>query len=126
MTMNGQIVRLTLQGFLAEVAPSNLQPGDRFDVSFTIPVLNASISEPVVMIKLYSQWGEQNRASSPTVTNAEKDPQGSTPVGPNLTSGSPKAEGRPVVHLIEVHFQSLGLTARSAITQFVRATGKPA
>lgn len=127
-TLNGQIVRLTLQGFLAEIAPSNLQPGDRFEVSFSIPVINTAVTEPGVMIKLYSQWGAQKndqKGSSSEPAAPEKDQPAPAPNAPNLTLGSPSAEGRPVVHLIEVHFQSLGLNARAAVSQFVRATGKP-
>ena len=49
------IVKLTEIGFLAEVAPTAMQPGEKFDCNFEIPVMNHAIAGPVALMKLYHQ-----------------------------------------------------------------------
>jgi len=50
-----RIVKLVLQGFLAEVDVGYIQPGDRFQVGFELPVSHHLVSENIVIVKLYNQ-----------------------------------------------------------------------
>jgi hypothetical protein len=110
-TTTGQVQKMTLEGFLAEIPSTPLQPGDRLEVSFEIPVFRVILKQSAVVVKLYNQWGATK--SQPKVSAA--------PNAGDLTFGSPTAEGLAVVQLIEVHFQPLTDTGRSAISQFMRA-----
>ena len=51
----GNIVKLTLIGFLAEV-PDAFLTGNKADVQFILPVLGLEFKEPVVVIKVYDQY----------------------------------------------------------------------
>ena len=113
----GQIQKVTLEGFLAEIPSTSLQPGDRLDISFELPVHRKSVVQTGVTVKLYSQWGAQKTAAAAVATPAPQAESTSS----NLTFGSPTAEGRAVVQLVEIHFQPLTDAGRSAISQFMRA-----
>jgi hypothetical protein len=52
------LVKLTQLGFLAEVDITNLIPGDKCDIEFTIPVLGHHIAEPIVVIKQYTRMND--------------------------------------------------------------------
>ena len=115
-TIAGQIQKVTLEGFLAEIPSTSLQPGDRLDISFELPVHRVSVVQTGVTVKLYSQWGAQKAAPGAAPPTPQPESASS-----NLTLGSPTAEGRAVVQLVEIHFQPLTDAGRSAISQFMRA-----
>jgi hypothetical protein len=49
------IVKLTEIGFLAEVPPSGVKAGEKFECSFEIPVNHHPISTSLTLIKIYNQ-----------------------------------------------------------------------
>lgn len=105
-TVAGQIVKLTLQGFLAEIEAKDLKPGEHFDVSFEIPVFHSFVSERGIMVKLYNRWaGDPVRAASAVEQSAQS-------TGPH------------VIRLIEVHFESLSPKSHESISTFLRALNK--
>ena len=105
--VQGQLVKLTLQGFLAEIPSMSVQPGESLEVTFEIPVTHAVVKQHCVFVKIYSHWGPKATKTAP-VTDS------------HLTLGSPKAEGLSVLQLVEVHFQPLQEPGRSAILQFMK------
>lgn len=110
LAVPGQIVKLTLQGFLAEVGLGSLKPGDRFECSFELPVLHHFISSPGVMMKLYNQWSGSSEAAV-GVSNEPKPP----------APGEGSTSGPNVLHLIEFHFQNLSAENRGKIQAFLSA-----
>ena len=113
----GQIMKLTLQGFLAEVGVSTLKPGERFDCAFELPVLHYQVAAPGVMVKLYNQWGGKPDApAAGTSTNA--------PLTLLPTVGDDSLA--KVVHLIEYHFTNLSSQNRTKIQIFLNAIQKGA
>ena len=113
-----KIVKLTDRGFLAEVMPTAIQPGEKFESTFEIPVQHRMINEPVVMVKLYHHWGADGAAPTSTpVPNPEKAP---APAATGSLSGAPAG----VAHLIEVHFQNLNPDNRKHIHSFLSAATK--
>ncbi|MDX9732166.1 MAG: PilZ domain-containing protein [Bdellovibrionales bacterium] len=54
-TQEVSVVKLTKQGMLFEAPGTKLQPGDKIEVAFTIPVLGGAVAAVGVVIKLYSQ-----------------------------------------------------------------------
>lgn len=53
-----QIVKLTMQGFLAEMTSSQLKTGDKFDCTFQLPIGGEALTEACVVIKHYTHWIE--------------------------------------------------------------------
>lgn len=51
----GQIKTLAAHGMMIEVAATAVQPGDKVEVSFITPVLNAPVGLEGVVIKVYNQ-----------------------------------------------------------------------
>lgn len=106
----GQIVKLTQNGFLAEVGATSLQPGEKFECTFELPVMHHLVTEPVVMIKFYTQWAGKSQTPNPATS------------APHAEVG---ATGHGVLHLIEAHFTSLGETNHLKITSFLQTIQKP-
>lgn len=107
-----QIVKLTKQGFLAELAPTPIQPGEKFEVHFEIPVYHTKISEPVVMVKLYQHWGQNSAPVS-----ADKSASAAEPT-------LQPQQGAGIMHLVEMHFQNLSITSRNHIDTFLSQVQK--
>lgn len=105
-----RIVRLTFQGFLAEVATGQVKPGDQFDVVFELPVSRVTVAERGKTVKIYNQW--TGRPSGPALPS-ETEP---TP--------SASASARSVIHLVEVHFVNLSFSGKENIAQFLEALAK--
>lgn len=103
--IQGQVVKLTLQGFLAEVPSSALQTGEKVQVSFELPVLHAVINEPGVMVKLYTQWGGRGQTQGPA-------------------EASSAASNVHHLHLIEIHFKPLSIAGSESISTFLRSLNK--
>jgi hypothetical protein len=101
-----QVMKLTPLGFLAEISENTLQPGEKFDCTFDIPVMHRTINEPVVMIKLYNQWG------------------GSLTDAPPASAGASTATGTSVLRLIEVHFVALSSAGKANIVAFLTSLQK--
>ncbi len=107
-TLPIQIVKLTTLGFLAEIAPSPLQPGEKFEVSFEFPVLHERLTETVVMVKLYQSWGATSAAPASPQPNPEAD------------GGNPSRRSSiGIVQLIEMHFVGLSLQGRRNIDSYL-------
>lgn len=104
--IKASIVRLNTRGLLAEVAVSDLVPGEKCEIAFEIPVFHFTINEPMVVVKQYSQWQGGSKAAPPS------DP----PPTSNTHSG--------VGHLVEAHFSALTETSRDRIAAFLKAIGK--
>jgi hypothetical protein len=117
----GQIVKLTQSGFLAEISLNALQPGEKFECTFELPVSHAVITEPCVLIKLYNQWGAGEKTSA-TGTEA-KAPAAPPPV---VSAGvsTPAAAGLSIQRLAEVHFVNLKQDNWKKITAFLGSMNK--
>lgn len=117
-TLPAKIVKLTLQGFLAEVSSGLLQPGDHFEVSFELPALHTLVTAPGTVVKIYNQW-----AGNSTKLGSGAAPSPS--VNPDPGKAGPAAAASPsVLRLVEVHFQSLPLTDKEKIVEFLQALAK--
>ncbi len=57
--IGGQILKLTPHGFLVEAQAPAMKTGERFTVSFELPVLRIGISDSCVVVKMYSSPGTQ-------------------------------------------------------------------
>jgi hypothetical protein len=55
----GQILKLTASGFLFEAQSSGLKTGEKFQISFELPVLHHAVVEPCVIVKIYTTAGSQ-------------------------------------------------------------------
>jgi hypothetical protein len=93
----GQIKLLTINGFLCELPITGLQPGEKFQVTFELPVTHKQVSESIVVVKLYIQ----GTGIATSATGA-------------ATAG----------HIAEFHFTDLSLAGREAIGTFLRQLGK--
>jgi hypothetical protein len=92
-----QIMKLAPIGFLCEIPNNQLQPGEKFECSFELPVIHKTVTEPIVAVKIYNQW-----------SGGAKD-------------GASGAGG--VHHLAEFHFVALSAAGREATEQFLRQLG---
>lgn len=102
--IQAKILRLNTRGLMAEVPAANLEPGEKCEMSFEIPVLHLPINEPMVVVKQYSQWQGGAKTAPPSAPAAA----GSSP---------------GVAHLVEVHFVSLSEKARENIVAFLKKIG---
>lgn len=100
-----QVVKLTPQGFLAEITASNLQPGEHFEVTFELPVVHQVVTELCVMVKLYNQWA----GSAATQAQA-------------AAAGAPIQPG--ILRLCEMHFQNFSDQGKGHVLSFLRALNK--
>lgn len=91
----GQIVKLTVQGLMIEVAGSSVQPGEKVELNFITPVLNGVVVLAGVVVKVYNQLAP----------------------GAKVGSGSN--------HLIEVHFRSVPDSSMRQIALFLEQTRQP-
>lgn len=99
----GQIVKLTLQGLMIEVAGTSVQPGDKVEISFTTPVLSGSVISAGVVVKVYNQLTGGAGMPAPA-------------------SGAP--DGAVGLHLVEIHFKSVPPDSLTRIAQFLEKTGQ--
>jgi len=109
------VVKLTTRGFLAEIAPSPIQPGERFEVNFEFPVLHRQLAEMVVVVKLYQSWGASHPTTLPA---APKDQQGA----PSQPAASTSGVG--IIQLVEMHFMSLSPEGRKNIDTYLAQAQK--
>jgi hypothetical protein len=117
-----QVVKLTQLGFLAEITASMLQPGEKFESIFELPVLHRPINEQVVLIKLYNQWGGNLAAMSPAATGSTAP----APPANSETTNSGVSSSPAVLRLIEVHFVALSESGRGNIVNFLNTLRKSA
>ena len=54
-TFSGEIKTLAVHGMMIEVANTAVQPGEKVEISFVTPVLNAPVGLEGVVIKVYNQ-----------------------------------------------------------------------
>jgi hypothetical protein len=57
--LSGQILKLTPRGFLIEAAVPALKTGDKFTITFELPVLRTVVTDTCVVVKLYTSPGSQ-------------------------------------------------------------------
>jgi hypothetical protein len=116
----GQIVKLTVQGFLVEFNLKTIKPGDKIEVAFELPVLKHSINEACVVVKLYNQWAV---GSGPAEGAA---PESAAPKDAKVAAQTPGAPVTPakVVQLVECHFTNLNNSSRERIQSFLNAVGR--
>lgn len=112
-----QIMKLTNLGFLAEIAPAPIQPGEKFEVHFEFPVLHRFLTELVVMVKLYQSWG----ASSSSLPQASSAKEGENT---SQSQQQPAASHVGIVQLIEMHFLGLSAEGRKNIDTYLAQAQK--
>lgn len=111
--IKASIVRLNTRGVLAEVAVSDLLPGEKCEMAFEIPVLHFAINEQMVVVKQYSQWQGGKHAQ------VQMQAQAQAPA-----AQQPSTNPKPgVAHLVEAHFTALSETGRERIVAFLKAVG---
>ncbi len=134
--LRGQIHKLTIQGFLAGVSPSNAQPGEFVSASFYLNGSSNAVSVAGRVVKYYTQWtggatgsvtggvlasgskaGSGLAASS--LSAARESNSSQTPGG----KSSSVSEGN-IGHLMEVHFNDLPVSAVESISTFLRTASK--
>lgn len=109
----GQILKLTLVGFMAELQTPFLQAGDKIEVTFELPVTKKLVKEQCVVIKLYNQWRPQEESSpGPETLDASANTPAPIPI-PGHKPGT-------VQHIAEIHFKPLTQAGKSAINEFLR------
>lgn len=96
----GQIMKLTLNGLMIEVAGTSVQPGDRVEISFVTPVLHGVVGLVGVVVKVYNQL---TGGSQPPPT-------------PGTSVGS--------IHLIEVHYKMVPPESMGRIAEYLESTGQ--
>lgn len=114
----GQVVKVTVQGFLVEFNLKTIKPGDKFEVWFELPVLKHSVTEPCVVVKLYNQWSLGSGPSDVPASGGEPKAAAQTP-----TAAQGPAPAK-VSQLVECHFVSLTPPNRERITHFLNAIGR--
>lgn len=92
--VKGNVVKLTLRGFLAEIPGNPLAVQEKYEAQFALPVMGDNVKEPVVVIKIYDKF------------------QGKT---------DQKVE---VYRLVEFHFKALNLNEKTSIEKFLRQIGQ--
>lgn len=117
--LSGQVVKLTPQGFLLECPLTALKPGDKFEIKFELPVLNVSIAEACVLVKVYSHWGTMPTGGSAAAEGGSLTP----PPGQQATPGAAPASSK-VNLLIEAHFQNASLQGKERINSFLNALSR--
>jgi hypothetical protein len=55
----GQILKLTPRGFLAEASVGAMKTGEKFSISFELPVLKNVVNDVCVVVKMYTSPGTQ-------------------------------------------------------------------
>lgn len=93
----GSVILLTATGLLVDVAFGALQPGDKVDVQFQLPVLQRKVSFSGVIIKVYNQVA-----------------------GASL----PEGEKQGTVQRLEVHFRTIAPESQTNIASFLEKIGQ--
>jgi hypothetical protein len=50
----GQILKLTAHGFLVEASVTAMKTGEKFTITFELPVLHEAVTAPCVVVKIYT------------------------------------------------------------------------
>ena len=123
-----QILKLTLQGFLADCPIKAIRPGDRVGCSFEIPVMHHMISEPCKVIKVYNQYNTPT-PESPLATPLTAASAGGKSA--NSKDAAQKSQGQPAptaaaksTQIVEFHFVALQGPNRDRIGSFLQALQK--
>lgn len=58
-TVSGQVLKLNQRGFLIEANVPAWKTGDKFSITFELPVLHKVLNEACVVVKLYTSTGAQ-------------------------------------------------------------------
>ena len=114
----GQVVKLTVQGFLVEFTLKTIKPGDKFEVYFELPVSKHSVNEPCVVVKLYNQWAVGS-APEQSAEGAGKEPKVAA------QTSAPTVAPAKVAQLVECHFINLNSSSRERIQSFLNQLGRP-
>lgn len=104
-----EIVKVTTAGFMVQSnVTQNWQTGDRFTVQFSLPTTDASLNEPVKLVKTYLKWLQPPPPPSAPMTAPEP--------------GQAAAPDKNKLQIFEMHFLSLASQKKSVIEQFVART----
>lgn len=112
-----KIVKLTFQGFLAEIGIGTLKPGEPISFAFELPVLRQTVTGQGIVVKIYNQWGGQSPSGAQV--------QPSAPATPGAASAPGDAKPA-ILHLIEVHFHGIGDVNLTKIRSFLESLSKAA
>ncbi len=93
----GNVVLLTETGILLDIPIGTVQPGDKVDISFHLPVLAESVQFSGVVVKVYNQLG-----------------------GATLPEGSPAS----AIQRLEVHIRTIDSSSRNRIGRFLDQIGQ--
>lgn len=96
----GQIMKLTLNGLMIEVAGTSVQPGEKVEISFVTPVLHGVVGLVGVVVKVYNQL----------TGGSQPAPAPGTPLGS--------------IHLLEVHYKSVPPDSMGRIAAYLESTGQ--
>lgn len=93
--VRGNIIKLTPLGFLIEIGANFMKVGEKYEVTFELPVSHFTVKEGVVVVKSYNQFG------------------GDTKAGGNL------------VRVLEMHFRAVSHANKEKITEFLKMVKAP-
>lgn len=123
------ILKLAEVGFLAELQPTAMQPGDRFEVSFEIPVEHWTVNSSIKVVKLYHHWGDlsgstEQVGAAAKSASVKSDVKGAPGIAPHSSAEMPA--GALTRHLVEFHFVTLASNLQIKIRSFLHAISKHA
>ena len=96
----GQILKMNLMGFIADIGAVQPRAGDRFEVTFDLPVLGHSVATVGVVVKTYNQLGG--------------------------VSAPPGVASSNLACMVEMHFRGLNDVDKSKISSYLaQASGSP-
>lgn len=98
-TRQGNIVLLTETGVLLEIPIASVQPGDKVDVTFQLPVLAENVEFSGVVVKVYNSL-----------------------IGDSQHSGAPSS----AIQRLEVHIRGIDSSSRNRIRRFLDQIGQRA
>ncbi len=111
-------MKLTPAGFLFEITFGGLKTGEKFDCEFDLPVLHKIVTEPCVVVKLYTQWAGQSAGSTPN------DKPNDKPVSPTAAVQTSNVLPAKTTTLVEAHFISPSPATREHVAEFLSAVQK--
>lgn len=100
----GNIVKLTLTGFLIELNDHFVSVAELYACSFHFPVIEAGVCEPVKVVKTYDQFRP--------------------PTHPAVAVDGQSSSDSVAVRVAELHFEKLQLESRDKIKKFLIAIGQ--
>jgi hypothetical protein len=116
--MPAAILKIAQQGFICEINDNKLQPGERFECTFELPVIHHLVTDLIVAVKIYNQW---SGGGTPAGGAAPHAPASGSSSG--AASSPSNSQPGTIQHLAEFHFVQPSPTTKDAIGKFLKLLG---